>query len=160
MNTLTTCATYRRSEVNAITHWRNSSFHHAAANFIWRCTTFLQISMHPHPDCRWQFLLLIHIPIQDHTQQMEVFNLDIPHGNFSACYNIQNKYLGITFDETSTVEISEDHFKTFQKANRQVSYWTHHFYHLPNPPTSALYAKTQGLYPEKMFPIDQEGQQH
>ena len=35
-----------------------------------------------------QFLLLINVPIQDHTQQMEiyeVFNLDIPHGNFSAC---------------------------------------------------------------------------
>ena len=35
-----------------------------------------------------QFLLLIDIPIQDHAQQMEiyeVFNLDIPHGNFSAC---------------------------------------------------------------------------
>ena len=38
-----------------------------------------------------QFLLLIDAPIQDHTQQMEiyeVFNLDIPHRNFSACYDI------------------------------------------------------------------------
>ena len=60
--------------------------------------------------------------MQDCAQQMEiyeVFSLDIPHGNFSACYNIQNKYLGIRLDETSTVEILEDQFKTCQKANRQ-----------------------------------------
>ena len=33
-----------------------------------------------------QFLLLIYVPIQDHAQQIqihEVFNLDIPHGNYS-----------------------------------------------------------------------------
>ena len=36
-----------------------------------------------------QFLLLIDVPIQDHVQQLEIyepFNLAIPHGNFSACY--------------------------------------------------------------------------
>ena len=67
-----------------------------------------------------QFLLLINVPIQDHTQQLEiyeVFNLAIPHGNFSAHYNINNKYLGIMHDETKAVEISEDQFKTCQKAN-------------------------------------------
>ena len=45
-----------------------------------------------------QFLLLIDAPIQDCIQQLEiyeVFNLVIPHGNFSACYNIDSKYLGI-----------------------------------------------------------------
>ena len=39
-----------------------------------------------------QFLLLIDVPIQDHTQQLEiyeVFNLVIPHGNL-ACYNINS----------------------------------------------------------------------
>ena len=39
-----------------------------------------------------KFLLLINVPIQDCAQQTkiyEVFNLDIPHRNFSACYNIQ-----------------------------------------------------------------------
>ena len=42
-----------------------------------------------------QFLLLIDAPIQDHAQQIEeyeVFNLDIPHGNYSAHYDIGNKY--------------------------------------------------------------------
>ena len=65
-----------------------------------------------------KFLLLIDVPIQDHAQQMEiskVFNLAIPHGNFSAHYTIQNKYLGITDDETKAVEILEDQFKTSQK---------------------------------------------
>ena len=56
-----------------------------------------------------QFLLLIDVPIQDHTQQLEiyeVFNLVIPQGNVSAHYNIDSKYLGITYDETKAVEIS------------------------------------------------------
>ena len=41
-----------------------------------------------------QFLLLINVPIQDHTQQLEiyeVFNMAIPHGNFSACYSKTNR---------------------------------------------------------------------
>ena len=62
-----------------------------------------------------QFLLLINVPIQDHRQQLEiyeVFTLDIPHRDFSACYSINNRYLGITNDETSAMEISEDQFKT------------------------------------------------
>ena len=53
-----------------------------------------------------QFLLLINVPIQDCTQQMEiykVFNLAIPHGNFSAHYSILNTYLGIMVDEPRAV---------------------------------------------------------
>ena len=66
-----------------------------------------------------QFLLLINAPIQDHAQQLEIYEgfiLAIPHRNFSAHYDIQNIYLGIMHDETSAVEISEDQFKTCQKA--------------------------------------------
>ena len=93
-----------------------------------------------------QFFLLINVPIQDHTQQMEiyeVFNLDIPHGNFSAHYNIQNRYLGIMQDKTSAAEISEDQFRTCQKANRQFCILNTPLLPLANPPTcvSALYAK-------------------
>ena len=43
-----------------------------------------------------QFLLLVDIPIQDHAQQIEIYeviNLDIPHGNYSLHYDIGNKYL-------------------------------------------------------------------
>ena len=69
-----------------------------------------------------QFISLTDVPIQDYTQQLEiyeVFHLSIPHGNFPAHYSIQNRYLGITHDETKAVEISEGQFKTCQKANRQ-----------------------------------------
>ena len=58
-----------------------------------------------------QFLLLMDMPIQDCAQQIEVyevFNLDIPHGNYSLHYDIEDKYLGITLDETSAIEISEN----------------------------------------------------
>ena len=56
-----------------------------------------------------QFLLLIDVPIQDRSQQItihEVLTLSIPHGNYSACYDINTKYLGITKDATSLLELS------------------------------------------------------
>ena len=56
-----------------------------------------------------QFLLLINVPIQVCSQQLsiyKIFTLDIPHGNFTACYDINNQYLRITQDETMAVEIS------------------------------------------------------
>ena len=72
-----------------------------------------------------QFLLLIDMLIQDCAQQIEVsevFNLDILHGNYSLCYDIENKYLGITLDETSTIEILEDQFQTCKKASGHFVY--------------------------------------
>ena len=95
-----------------------------------------------------QFLLLINVPIQDHTQQLEiyeVFNLVIPHRNFSACYNINSKYLGIKYDETKAVEISEDQFSTCQKANGQFGSLNTALQPLANPPCiAALYEKDKG----------------
>ena len=93
-----------------------------------------------------KFLFLIDVPIQDHAQQLEiykVFNLAIPHGNFSAHYSIQNIYLGIMQDETKAVEISEDQFKTYKKANGQFCSLNTLLLPLDSPPTcvSALYAK-------------------
>ena len=46
-----------------------------------------------------QFLLLIDVPFQDQMQQISIyriFTLDIPCGNFTACYEIDTKYLSIT----------------------------------------------------------------
>ena len=93
-----------------------------------------------------QFLLLIDIPIQDHAQQLKiykVFNLAIPHRNFSAHYNINNRYLAITHDEITAVEILEEQFKTYQKANRQVCSLNTPLLPLTNSLMciSALYAK-------------------
>ena len=69
----------------------------------------------------------------------------IPHGNFSACYSINNRYLGITHDKTKAVEISEDQFKTCQKANGQFCSLNTPLLPLTNPPTcvSGLYAKNK-----------------
>ena len=85
-----------------------------------------------------QFLVLINVPIQDCAQQLEiykVFNLSIPHGNFSAHYSIQNRYLGIMHDETSAVEISENQFKTCQKTHGQFCNLNTPLLPLTNPPT-------------------------
>ena len=60
-----------------------------------------------------QFLLLIDVPIQDRSQQLSIYKIftsDIPHGIFTACYNISTQYLGIMQDETMAVEISPQQF--------------------------------------------------
>ena len=93
-----------------------------------------------------QFLLLIDVPIQDHAQQIEVyevFNLEMPNGNYSLCYDIVNKYLGITLDETSAIETSEDQFQTCKKENGQFCILNTSLLPLDNLPTclSSLYTK-------------------
>ena len=63
-----------------------------------------------------QFLLLIDVPIQDRSQQItihEVFTLSMPHGNFSAFYDINTKYLGITKEATMAAELSITQFQVF-----------------------------------------------
>ena len=55
-----------------------------------------------------QFLLLIDIPIHDRACQItihQVFTLDIPHRNYSACYDIKTRYFGITKDATMGLEL-------------------------------------------------------
>ena len=61
-----------------------------------------------------QILLLINIPIQDRSQQItihKILTLSIPHGNYSAHYNIDSKYLGITKDATMAIELSTTQFQ-------------------------------------------------
>ena len=84
-----------------------------------------------------QFLLLIDIPIQDRSWQItihKVFTLNIPHRNFSACYDIETKYLGITKDKTMAVELSIIQFQVCQAANGQVCSIATPFQSLANPP--------------------------
>ena len=93
-----------------------------------------------------QFLLLIDMPIQDCAQEIEVYevlNLDIPHGNYSLHYDIEYKYLGITLDETSAIEILENQFQTCKKAIGQFCILNTPLLPLANPPTclSSLYIK-------------------
>ena len=69
-----------------------------------------------------QFLLLIEVPIQDRSQQLsiyKIFTLDIPHGNFTACYDINTQYLRIIQDENMAVEISPQQFRICQETNGQ-----------------------------------------
>ena len=46
-----------------------------------------------------QFLLLIDVPIQDRSHQItihQILILDIPHGTYSAHYDVNTKYFGVT----------------------------------------------------------------
>ena len=94
-----------------------------------------------------QFLLLIDVPIQDRSWQItihEVLTLGIPHGNFSAYYDIDTKYLGITKDAVMVVELSTTQFWVCQEANGQFCSITTPFQPLANPPSciAALYARS------------------
>ena len=93
-----------------------------------------------------QFLLIIDVPIQDRSQQLsiyKIFTLDIPHGNFTAQYDINTQYLGITLDETMAAEISPHQFSTCQEANGQFCNVITPFQALANPPSciTPLYTK-------------------
>ena len=95
-----------------------------------------------------QFLLLIDIPIQDracHITVHQVFTLDIPHGNYSAHYDVNTKYLGVTKDATMEVQLSATQFQACQQATGQFCHISTPFQPLANPPTCivALYAKSR-----------------
>ena len=95
-----------------------------------------------------QFLLLIDIPIQDRAHQItvhQVFTLDIPHGNYSAHYDINTRYFGVTKDSMMGVELSATQFQICQQANGQFCHISTPFQPLANPPTciAALYTKSK-----------------
>ena len=95
-----------------------------------------------------QFLLLIDLPIQDRACQItihQVFTLDIPHGNYSACYDINTRYFGVTKDATMGLELSTRQFEVCQQANGQICHISTPFQPLANPPTciTALYTKSE-----------------
>ena len=82
-----------------------------------------------------QFLLLINIPMQNRACQVtihQVFTLDIPHGNYSAHYNINTRYFGIIKDATLGLELSTTQFHTCQQANGQFCHISTPFQPLAN----------------------------
>ena len=98
-----------------------------------------------------QCLLLIDVPIQDRSCQItihQILPLDIPHGNYSAHYNVNTKYFGATKDATVAVELSTTQFQACQQANRQFCCISTPFQLLANPPTciAAHICKEQDRY--------------
>ena len=94
-----------------------------------------------------QFLLLIDVPIQDTSWQItihEILTLSIPHGNYSTCYDINTKYLGITKDAAMAVELPTTQFQVCWEANGQFCSITTPFQPLANPPSciAVLYTKS------------------
>ena len=101
-----------------------------------------------------QFLLLIDITIQDRAHYImvhQVFTLDIPHRNYSACYDINTRYFGLTKDATMGVELSTAQFQTCQQANGQFFHISTPFQPLANPPMciAALYTKSKASIASK-----------
>ena len=87
-----------------------------------------------------QVLLLIDIPIQDRAHQItihEVFTLDIPHGNYSACYDIKTRYFGVTkrcHNGSGTIQHTIQNMQTSQQTV------------LPHANTFPTLGKTPNMY--------------
>ena len=72
-------------------------------------------------------------------------------GNYSAHYDINTRYFGVTKDATIGLELSTAQFQTCQQANGQFCYISTLFQPLANPPTciAALYAKSKASITSK-----------
>ena len=87
------------------------------------------------------------MPIQHRSRQITIhviLTLDILQGNYSAHYDVDPKYLGVTKDATMAVELSTTQFQACQEANGQLCSITTPSQLLVNPPSciAALYAKS------------------
>ena len=47
----------------------------------------------------------------------KVFSLQVPHSNLSAEYKVNYKYIGVTYDETRAVAITNLQYRACQHAN-------------------------------------------
>ena len=84
-----------------------------------------------------EFLLLIDLPIQDHAQQLKIYelsNLIIPLENLSACYDIDTKYLGISCDETKQWNFWSSSSLHVNRQTDSFAALTHFSNHLPTHP--------------------------
>ena len=74
-----------------------------------------------------------------------MLTLAIPHGNYSAHYDVHTKYFGVTNDATMAVELSTTQFQACQHTNGQFCSIITPFQPLANPPSciAALYAKNK-----------------
>ena len=82
---------------------------------------------------------------------MRSLPLNIPHRNYSARYDINTRYFGVTKDATMGLELSTAQFQTCQQANGQFCHISTPFQPLANPPTciAALYAKSKASIASK-----------
>ena len=93
-----------------------------------------------------QFLLLSDMSIQNRAQQLqiyEIFSLPVPHSNLSAQYNINHKYIGVTYGEIKAVAITHLQYRACQHANREVCWRKAPYQPLTNLPScvTTIYAK-------------------
>ena len=91
-------------------------------------------------------LLLINVPIQNRAQQLKIYEivyLSVPHSDISAHYKINNKHIGVTYDETQAAVITKQQYSTCLYANGQFYKIDVPFQALtnPSPCIAALYAK-------------------
>ena len=93
-----------------------------------------------------QFLLLFDMPIQNRAQHLhiyDIFSLSVLHSNLLAEYKVNYKYIGVIYDKTKTVAITNLQHRGCQHANGQFCRINAPFQPLVNLSSCviALYAK-------------------
>ena len=95
-----------------------------------------------------EFILLIDIPIQDKSQQYQLYqviNLPVPHQNTTAKYAIDTKFVAISYNEDSLIPVTPEQFTECLKANGQFCHLPAPAHPLMRPPSciASLYGKHQ-----------------
>ena len=97
---------------------------------------------------------LIDVPIQNRAQQLQIYkvsSLPVSHSNLSAWYEINHRYIGVTYDETKAAAIMDQQHITCQHANGQFCRINTPFQPFTNPPPciTAIYAKNDQAIKEQ-----------
>ena len=83
--------------------------------------------------------------------------MNIPHGNFTAQYDVNTNYLGIIKDKAMAVELSANLFQVCQDANGQFCYIPTPFQPLSNPQhVLQLYTQEPSKHLSMMFTTSKE----
>ena len=95
-----------------------------------------------------EFILLIDIPIQDKSQQYQLYqviNLPVPHQNTTAKYAIDTEFVAISYNEDNLIPVTSSQFTECLKANGQFCHLPAPAHPLTRPPSciASLYGKHQ-----------------
>ena len=95
-----------------------------------------------------EFILLIDIPIQDRSQQYQLYqviNLPVPQRNTTAKYAIDTKFVAVSYNEDSLIPVTPAQFEQCLKANGQFCHLPAPAHPLMRPPSciASLYSKHQ-----------------
>ena len=113
----------RRTQKYAQTHWISPTFNNAFTHVIGWHTPFLPVSQDMHADSRWTIFIAHRFTYTGQsTTTPNIWDLQPTSSiwcNVLAQYKIDNKYIGIIYDKTQAVMITEQQYSMCLHVNGQ-----------------------------------------